>query len=420
MLLCDSAHPRSRQPSPAPATSSDSSRRNSVPAGLRSFLSLEMAESLRTFATGNPSSPSSSRAHSRKPSSDRCVSFHTSASAQLITHYRRLRATPAASSSSLAPSVEARVRTVSSPAGSRRRRSLPQPKPAPLAQLPVLPGAPSHLRSCSDSAASPAAPQFNVSAPAESAEACAAKTTSRRHLAPITSSLKLELSSAPTTPGSRFPTTPTSTRAFSMFSPLSPPSGDNMPWASGFDPVSPSESWNDALASALSPISTESALGLRFMHPAHALSIVHEGENVAPRSEDRGVHMKLARARRDRHSAPSRNTSTTANSTRSSQGSVSTSYRRTQRSGALARLEGKTPRSEWMSDDEEAASTKFKPTLGVPSANVKGHWQPPVLSSSVREQLIPLKVEDQSFSFIDLSDDVASLAARRGVRSFVA
>ncbi|KAF8606031.1 hypothetical protein BDV93DRAFT_554351 [Ceratobasidium sp. AG-I] len=403
MLLCDSANPRSRQPSPGPTTSSDSSRRSSIPVGLRSFLSLEMAESLRTFATGNSPSPSSSRAHSRKPSSD-----------------RRVRPTPsaAASSSSLVPSVETRVRTVSSPSGSRRRRSLPQPKPAPLAQLPVLPGAPSHVRACSDSAASPVAPKFSVSAPTGSANACAEATTSRRHLAPISSSLTLELSSAPTTPCSQFPTTPTSTRAFSMFSPLSPPSGDNMPWGSGFDPVSPSETWTDAFVSALSPISTDSALGLRFMHPTSALSIVHEGENVAPRFDERAMVPKRARARRDRHSAPSRNTSVTANSTRSSQGSVTTSYRRTQRSGALARLEGKTPRSEWMSDDEEGVPTKFKPTLGVPSSNVKGHWQPSAISTSVRNQLSPLRPEDQSFSFIDLSDDVASIAARRGIRSF--
>ncbi|KAG8683706.1 hypothetical protein FRC09_015905 [Ceratobasidium sp. 395] len=187
-----------------------------------------------------------------------------------------------------------------------------------------------------------------------------------------------------------------------MFSPLTPPA-DSAPWIA--DPLSPSDPWADAFASALSPTTTESALGLQFTTVPSTLSIVHESENVAPLFEDQSTRPKRARARRDRHSAPSRNPSIAANSTRSSQGSVSTHHRRVQRNGALARLEGRAQRSEWMSDDEDGAPVmKIKPSI------------PP----SVRNQLIsPSRSEDQSFSFIDLTDDIASLVARRDARSFV-
>ncbi|KAG9102516.1 hypothetical protein FRC06_001892 [Ceratobasidium sp. 370] len=381
MLLCDSAHPRSRQPTPEP---SEPKGNRSV--GLRSFLSLDMAESLRTFTTGSSPSPTTpSRSHSRKPG----------------VESRPRVPSPAASTSTLA------ARNTVSPASSRRR-SLPQPKPAPLAELPVLPGAASsHLRSCSDSAAaSPVVSASTVeSAPAHTTcyniTATPGSSTSRRQLAPISSSLKLEIASAPTTPRSRFPTTPTSSRAFSMFSPLSPPTTDNVAWSG--EPLSPADPWADAFASALSPTTTESALGLRFTSAASMLGIVPEGENVAPGFEDRGVVLKHAR-RRERHSAPSRNPSTT-NSTRSSQGSVSTHHRRVQRNGALARLEGRAQRSEWMSDDED----------GAPVVRVK-----PRIPRSVRNQLAPSRTEDHGFSFIDLTDDIASLVARRDVRSLLA
>ncbi|KAG8748406.1 hypothetical protein FRC10_005953 [Ceratobasidium sp. 414] len=395
MLLCDSAHPRSRQPTPDPAEP-----KANLPVGLRSFLSLDMAESLRTFATGSSPSPTTpSRAHTQK---ERYVLSRVPLnSANSHSSRPRVVPSPVASTSTVATPV----RNAVSPASSRRR-SLPQPKPAPLAELPVLPGAASsHLRSCSDSATSPIVSAFTVeSAPAHttsySVDATPSSSTSRRHLAPITSSLKLEISSAPTTPRSRFPTTPTSSRALSMFSPLSPPATDNLVWSG--EPLSPTDPWADAFASALSPTTTESALGLRFTSAALALSIVHEGENVAPASEDRPV-LKHAR-RRERHSAPSRNPST-ANSTRSSQGSVSTHHRRVQRSGALARLEGRAQRSEWMSDDEDFVSV----------ARVK-----PRIPRSVRNQLAPPRTEDHGFSFIDLTDDIASLVARRDVRSLLA
>ncbi|KAG9127914.1 hypothetical protein FRC07_007565 [Ceratobasidium sp. 392] len=386
MLLCDSAHPRSRQPTPDPSRADP---KGNLPVGLRSFLSLDMAESLRTFATSSSSSPTtSSRSHSRKPSADRRP---------------RVMPSPTASTSNLSISTR---NPATSPASSRRR-SLPQPKPAPLAELPVLPGSASaHLRSCSDSAAaSPVLPSFTVeSAPARTTtykDATSGPSTSRRHLAPTSSSLKLEISSAPTTPRSQFPTTPTSSRAFSMFSPLTPPV-DNASWSE--DIISPIDPWADAFASALSPTTTESALGLRFGPGPSTLSIVHEAENVAPPFDDRSTGPKRARARRDRHSAPSRNPSIAANSTRSSQGSVSTHHRRVQRNGALARLEGRAQRSEWMSDEEDGAPVmKMKPSI------------PP----SVRNQLAPARAEDQSFSFIDLTDDIASLVARRDARSFV-
>ncbi|KAB5594994.1 hypothetical protein CTheo_1627 [Ceratobasidium theobromae] len=214
----------------------------------------------------------------------------------------------------------------------RSRRSLPQPKPAPLAELPVVP---THARSRSDSAASPP------------------------RKAP---SLRLALSSAPTTPCSPFPTTPRSSRALSMLSPLT-------------------DTWADAIASTLSPTSA-SALGLH-------LARLADVENVAPSRVP-----KRARVRRDRHSAPSRNPSLTPSMR--SQASVSTSYRRTHRNGALARLEGRLPRSEWMSDDDDAPP-KHRPGLDLP----------PMDFMSMRT--LPLRTEDQNSSFIDLTDDAASL-----------
>ncbi|QRV88899.1 hypothetical protein RhiJN_16917 [Ceratobasidium sp. AG-Ba] len=393
MLLCDSAHARSRQPTPVPADP-----KGTLPTGLCSFLSLDMAESLRTFTTGSSSPTTSTRSHSRKSSADRYDFTHRLAFNIADHRPRRPRVTPSPAASSSHVAISTRKLALS-PASSRRR-SLPQPKPAPLAELPLLPNG-SHARSCSDpAAASPAVPAFTVeSAPAQTIshtiDEIPEQAKSRRHLAPITSSLKLEISSAPTTPCSRFPTTPTSTRAHSMFS---PPPTDEISWSNS--PLSPSDHWVDAFASILSPTTTESALGLRFISSGPSLSILPEGENVAPIFEDRASAPKRARARRERHSAPSRNPSITANSTRST-GSVSTHHRRVQRNGALARLEGRTQRSEWMSDEED----------GVPAINVK-----PTLPPSVRHQLAPPRGEDQSFSFIDLTDDIASLAARRGTR----
>ncbi|KAG9097958.1 hypothetical protein FS749_005020 [Ceratobasidium sp. UAMH 11750] len=181
-----------------------------------------------------------------------------------------------------------------------------------------------------------------------------------------------------------------------MFSPLSPPASDSLSW----EPLSPADPWADAFASALSPTTTESALGLRFTSATLSLAILPEGENVAPVE---GVVPKRAR-HRERRSAPSRNPSN-ANSTRSSQGSISTHHRRVQRSGALARLEGRAQRSEWMSDDEDGAS----------AIRVK-----PKIPRSVRNQLAPLRTEDQGFSFIDLTDDIASLVTRRDALSLLA
>ncbi|QRW03070.1 hypothetical protein RhiLY_02069 [Ceratobasidium sp. AG-Ba] len=393
MLLCDSAHARSRPPTPVPADP-----KGTLPTGLCSFLSLDMAESLRTFTTGSSSPTPSTRSHSRKPSADRYAFTHRLPFNMADHRPRPPRATPSPAASSSHVAISTR-RLALSPASSRRR-SLPQPKPAPLAELPLLPSG-SHARSCSDpAAASPAVPAFTVeSAPAQTishtVDEIPEQAKSRRHLAPITSSLKLEISSAPTTPCSRFPTTPTSTRAHSMFS---PPPTDEISWSNS--PLSPSDHWVDAFASILSPTTTESALGLRFISSGPSLTILPEGENVAPIFEDRASAPKRARARRERHSAPSRNPSITANSTRST-GSVSTHHRRVQRNGALARLEGRMQRSEWMSDEED----------GVPAINVK-----PTLPPSVRHQLAPPRGEDQSFSFIDLTDDIASLAARRGTR----
>ncbi|CAE7124954.1 unnamed protein product [Rhizoctonia solani] len=362
MLLCDSAHARSRHSLTEMSPTDDSKN-----TGMRSFLSLDM-ESLRTFATGTPSNPPS-RAHSRKPSSER----------------RTRPAAPVASSSKLAPKVPV------SPASSRRR-SLPQPKPAPLAELPVVPTA--HSRSRSDSAASQALPSFTVVSAPKSDILPEPTGKRKEHLAP--SSLKLELSSAPTTPCSPFPTTP---RSISMFSPLTPLTADS-PWFPTID-IS-ADTWSDVFA-ALSP--TESALGLHLPRTMPAIDI----ENIEPHlaiPNDRSVAPKRARARRTRHSAPSRNTSITANSMKSSQGSVSTTHRRTQRNGALARLEGRVPvqRSEWMSDEEEATPTKFKGLSLMPSMNFKSESEP--------LRLAPFKFEDQNRSFIDLTDDVASLATR--------
>ncbi|CAE6454889.1 unnamed protein product [Rhizoctonia solani] len=386
MLLCDSAHTRSRH-TLAEISPADDTKNNG---GLRSFLSLDMAESLRTFATGSPSNPPS-RAHSRKPS-----------------YERRSRPVHSPVASSSKP-----VKVPVSPAGSRRR-SLPQPKPAPLAELPVLPTAQTHSRSRSDSAASQALPALTViSAPkSDTASSIFPEPTNgksayrKEHLAP--SSLKLELSSAPTTPCSQFPTTPRSSRAISMFSPLTPPT----PWFPTID--SASETWSDPFAGALSPTTTESALGL---HLPRTLPIIDlesiNLENIAPPiHHDRSAAPKRARIRRDRHhSAPSRNASITATSMRSSQASVTTTYRRTQRSGALARLEGRIPvqRSEWMSDEEEAASAKFKRLTLMPSMNFKPESDH---VPSLRNRLAPYKSEDQNRSFIDLTDEVASLAQR--------
>ncbi|KAH7335258.1 hypothetical protein B0J17DRAFT_707992 [Rhizoctonia solani] len=380
MLLCDSAHTRSRHSLAEMSPAYD----NKNNAGLCSFLSLDMAESLRTFATGTPSNPPS-RAHSRKPSSER---------------RSRPAHSPVASSSK---PVKAPV----SPAGSRRR-SLPQPKPAPLAELPGLPSTQTHSRSRSDSAASQALPLTVISAPESDTassifpEPINGKSGYRKdHLAP--SSLKLELSSAPTTPCSQFPTTPRSSRAISMFSPLTPPT----PWFPTID----SDTWSDPFAGALSPTTTESALGLHLPRTLPIIDIESLNlENIAPPiHNERFIAPKRARVRRDRHhSAPSRNTSITANSMRSSQASVTTSYRRTQRSGALARLEGKIPvqRSEWMSDEEEASSAKFKGLTLMPSMSFKSD------SEHIPRKLTPYKSEDQNRSFIDLSDDL-SLATRR-------
>jgi hypothetical protein len=186
-----------------------------------------------------------------------------------------------------------------------------------------------------------------------------------------------------------------------MFSPLSPSATDNLSWVGEL--LSPVDPWADAFASGLSPTTTESAVSLRFISAAAGLTIVHEGENVAPAFEDRGVVVKHAR-RRERHSAPSRNPST-SNSTRSSQDTVSTHHRRVQRSGALARLEGRAQRSEWMSDDED----------GVPVMRIR-----PRIPRCTCNQFAPPRTEDQGFSFIDLTDDVASLVARRDVRSLFA
>ncbi|CAE6401423.1 unnamed protein product [Rhizoctonia solani] len=380
MLLCDSAHTRSRH-SLAEISPVDD---NKNVTGLRSFLSLDMAESLRTFATGSPSNPAS-RTHSRKPSE------------------RRPRPAPVP-----AP-VASSSKTPVSPASSRRR-SLPQPKPAPRAELPVVPTAQTHTRSRSDSAASQALPALTVVSAPKSDSASSIfpeptkKNTGRKeYLAP--SSLKLELSTAPTTPCSQFPTTPRSSRAISMFSPLTPPASS--PW---FQTIEFSDSWSDPFAGALSPTTTESALGLHLPRTLPVIDI----ENIQPlhmHLNDRSVAPKRARARRTRHSAPSRNTSVTANSMRSSQVSVTTSYRRTQRSGALARLEGRGPaqRSEWMSDDEEAPPTKFKGLSLMPSMNFRSEYEP----STLRHRLAPYKSEDQNRSFIDLTDDVASLASRQ-------
>ncbi|CUA78124.1 hypothetical protein RSOLAG22IIIB_02742 [Rhizoctonia solani] len=360
--------------------------------GLRSFLSLDMAESLRTFATGSPSNPPS-RTHSRKPTSE-----------------RRSQPAPAPVASS---SKSASTKVPVSPASSRRR-SLPQPKPAPLAELPVVPTAQTHSRSRSDSAASQALPALTViSAPKSDSTSFVfpeptgyGKSTSRKEfLAP--SCLKLELSSAPTTPCSPFPTTPRSSRAISMFSPLTPPTA-NSPW---FPTIEfSSDTWSDPFAGALSPTTTESALGLHLPRTIPVIGV----ENIQPihgHSNDRSVAPKRARARRTRHSVPSRNTSITTNSMRSSQASVSTSYRRTQRSGALARLEGRNPtqRSEWMSDEEEAPSSKFKGLSLMPSMNFKSESEP----FGMHHRLAPYKSEDQNRSFIDLTDDVASLISRQ-------
>ncbi|KAG8691654.1 hypothetical protein FRC11_013670 [Ceratobasidium sp. 423] len=387
MLLCDSAHTRNRHTSVEKSPADD---KNTAP-GLCSFLSLDMAESLRTFATGTPSNPPS-RAHSRKPSSE-----------------RRIRATytPVASSSKHVPKAPV------SPA-SFRRRSLPEPKPAPLAELPVVPTQ-THSRSRSDSAASQAFPALSVISAPKSDMASfilpdtATNGKSKGHLAP--SCLKLELSSAPTTPCSPFPTTPRSSQAISMFSPLTPPTADS-PWFPTIDIAS--DTWSDPFAGALSPTTTESALGL---HPPRTLPVI-DLENIAPgyaAHNERPIGMKRARARRTRHSAPSRNTSIAANSMRSSQGSVTTTYRKTQRNGALARLEGRdlVPRSEWMSDDEDA-STKFRGLSLMPSMTFNpesDHINP----LSLRERLAPYKSEDLNRSFIDLTDDVASLASRQPV-----
>ncbi|CAE6437063.1 unnamed protein product [Rhizoctonia solani] len=381
MLLCDSAQTRNRH------TMAEMSPADDKVPGLCSFLSLDMAESLRTFATGTPSNPPS-RAHSRKPSTE-----------------RRSRAThaPVASSSKLAPKAPV------SPASSRRR-SLPQPKPAPLAELPVVP---THSRSRSDSAASQALPALTVVSAPKSDSASfilpspAPNGKSKEHLAP--SSLKLELSSAPTTPCTPFPTTPRSSHGISMFSPLTPPTADS-PWFPTID-IS-SDTWSDPFAGALSPTTTESALGL---HLPRTLPVI-DLENIAPgyaAHNERAVGMKRARARRTRHSAPSRNTSIIANSMRSSQNSVTTTYRKTQRNGALARLEGRDliPRSEWMSDDEEAP-TKFKGLSLMPSMSFNSESDH-LMPRSLRERLAPYKSEDLNRSFIDLTDDVASLASRQ-------
>ncbi|CAE6426114.1 unnamed protein product [Rhizoctonia solani] len=378
MLLCDSANTRSRHSSAEMSPADDN--KNSA-SGLRSFLSLDMAESLRTFATGTASN-SSSRTHSRKPSSE-----------------RRSRAvhSPAASSSKLttnAPKVPV------SPASSRRR-SLPQPKPAPLAELPVVP---THNRSRSDSDASQALPALTIiSAPNSDLASLkfptiGEKNISRKaHLAP--SSLKLELSSAPTTPCSPFPTTPRSSHVISMFSPLTPSTA-----ASTFpvvDSISP-DFWS-VYEAAISP-TTETALGLNLHHAVTATG----PENIAPRNASIGL--KRARVRRTRHSAPSRNASLTTNSMRSSQASVSTSYRKTQRSGALAQLEGRIPRSEWMSDEEEGPSTKLRGLSLMPSMTF--HPESDKLGVSI-SRLVPYMSEDLNHSFIDLTDDAISLAARR-------
>jgi hypothetical protein len=56
-----------------------------------------------------------------------------------------------------------------------------------------------------------------------------------------------------------------------------------------------------------------------------------------------------------------------------------------------------------MSDEEEGMPVKPKQ---------------PAMPPSARALPKPARMEDQIFSFIDLSDDVASLAARRDIRSF--
>ncbi|KAJ1306834.1 hypothetical protein OPQ81_007819 [Rhizoctonia solani] len=393
MLLCDSAHTRNRHTSAEISPADDS--KNNVP-GLRSFLSLDMAESLRTFATGSPSNPSS-RTHSRKPSTERCS---------------RVPQTPVPSPSKVV------VKAPVSPASSRRR-SLPEPKPAPLVELPVVPTAPTHSRSRSDSAASQALPVTVISAPKSDSASDSlslpgfithAKNISRKdHLAP--SSLKLELSSAPTTPCSPFPTTPRSSRAMSMFSPLTPPTADS-PW---FPMNDLSDTWSDPFAGALSPTTTESALGL---HLPRTLPVI-DVENIAP-SNQRLIAPKRARARRSRHSVPSRNTSITANSMRSSQGSVTTTYKKSHRSGALAQLEGRVPvqRSEWMSDDEENPSSKLRGLSLMPSMTF--HSESEQMVFPLRDRLTPYKSEDQNRSFIDLTDDAASLAALQPTSALVA
>ncbi|CAE6417870.1 unnamed protein product [Rhizoctonia solani] len=371
MLLCDSANARSRHSLPEMSPTDDT--KNTAP-GLRSFLSLDMAESLRTFATG-PASNSSSRAHSRKPSSE-----------------RRSRAAHSSSVPSSSKITANAPKVPVSPASSRRR-SLPQPKPAPLAELPVVP---THNRSRSDSDASQALPALSViSAPNSDSTSLKPssfkeKRTSRKeHLAPST--LKLEFSSAPTTPCSPFPTTPRSSNAVSMFSPLTPSTAGSLSFPL-IDSTFPSL-WSPTV---------ESALGLSL----HAMPT--GPENIAPSNAP--VGLKRARVRRNRHSLPSRNASVTASSMRSSQVSVSTSYRKTQRSGALAQLEGRIPRSEWMSDEEEGPSAKLRGLSLMPSMTFHPESEKLRFSAS---RFIPYMAEDINHSFIDLTDDAASLAARR-------
>ncbi|KDN42772.1 hypothetical protein RSAG8_06526, partial [Rhizoctonia solani AG-8 WAC10335] len=61
-------------------------------------------------------------------------------------------------------------------------------------------------------------------------------------------------------------------------------------------------------------------------------------------------------------------------------------------------------------DEEETASTKFKGLTLMPSMTFKSESEPLV---SLRDRLAPYKSEDQNRSFMDLTDDVASLVSRR-------
>lgn len=65
-----------------------------------------------------------------------------------------------------------------------------------------------------------------------------------------------------------------------------------------------------------------------------------------------------------------------------------------------------------MSDEEEVESAKYRPRLSLmPSMEFQSEYSSVTPCSKPAPKLRP---EDQNFSFMDLTDDVASLAARRG------